>query len=258
MIDIHSHILNNVDDGSDSLSNSIDILKKAERAGFTDIILTPHYIEEYYENTKSIIKEKIEVLKNEVYNENIIIELHQGNEILLSENTLDLLNEIKISTLANSRYILFELPFSNKMLNLGQLVYDIRACGYIPILAHPERYTYIQEDPSSITEIINYGVFIQSNYGSFAGQYGKTAKKTAEILLENHIIHFLGSDTHKHGFIYDNFESIYKKLESIAKDSAYVENITNNNAKNILNDLDMYTDDYPRVIREKKKMFFFI
>ncbi len=257
MIDIHSHILNNVDDGSESLENSIEILKKAEKAGFTDIILTPHYIEEYYENTKSIIREKISELKNEVYNENIIVELHHGNEILLSENTLSLLNEVQISTLAESRYILFELPFSNKMLNLRQLVFDIKASGYIPILAHPERYTYIQENPSSITEIINYGVLIQSNYGSFVGQYGKEAKKTAELLLENHIIHFLGSDTHRHGFIYDNFDSIYKRLENITKDPKYIEDITTNNAKNILNDFDMDIEDYPKTIAEKKKVFFF-
>ena len=258
MIDIHSHILNNVDDGSDSLSNSIDILKKAEDAGFTDIILTPHYIEDYYENTKSMIKEKIEELKKETYKKNIIVQLHQGNEILLTENTVNLLNEIKISTLADSRYVLYELPFSNKMMNLGQLIYEIRSSGYIPILAHPERYSYIQENPSSITEIINYGTFIQSNYGSFTGQYGKSAKKTAEILLENHITHFLGSDTHKHGLIYKNIDAILKKLYDVSGDSNYIDMITTTNPRNILNDFDMYIEDYPKIIKEKKKTFFFI
>lgn len=257
MIDIHSHILNNVDDGSNSLMSSIDILKKAEDAGFSDIILTPHYIEGYYENTKGLIKEKIKDLKNEVYREDIIIQLHQGNEILLTDNTLSLLNKLKISTLANSRYILFELPFSNRMLNLGQIIYQIKASGYIPILAHPERYSYIQENPNNIIEIIKYGVLIQSNYGSFVGQYGKTTKRTAEILLENHLIHFLGSDTHKQGFIYENIKSILKTLEEISGDWQYVNQITTTNQRNILNDLDMYIEDYPESISEKKKVFFF-
>ncbi|MBO5349470.1 MAG: hypothetical protein J6A89_06620 [Clostridia bacterium] len=256
MIDIHSHILNNVDDGSNSLNNSIDILKKAEQADFSDIILTPHYIEEYYENTKKQIKEKIAKLKKEVYKEDIITELHQGNEILLTEKTPELLINSQISTLANSRYILFELPFSNKMLNLAQIIYILKANGYIPILAHPERYTYIQENPNNIIEIIKQGVLIQSNYGSFIEQYGKIAKQTAEILLENHLIHFLGTDTHKQGFIYENINEILKKLEYISGDQRYINEITEANPKNIINDLDIYID-CPEGIKAKKKLFFF-
>ena len=80
MIDIHSHILNNVDDGADSLEDTLDILAKAEKAGFTDVILTPHYIENYYENTRSIIKSKIGELKNILYSEGILVDVHHGNE----------------------------------------------------------------------------------------------------------------------------------------------------------------------------------
>ena len=87
MIDIHSHILYDVDDGSVSLENSIEILKKAEDAGFTDIILTPHFIEGYYENIKSEIGPKIKTLKQASYGENIEITLHHGNEIFLTENS---------------------------------------------------------------------------------------------------------------------------------------------------------------------------
>lgn len=257
MIDVHSHILNGVDDGSDSLANSIEILKKAEEAGFTDIILTPHYIEDYYDNTRAIIKPIIGNLKKELYKENIIVQLHHGNEIFLTENTPGLISAEKIATLANSRYVLFEVPFTNRMLNLGQIVAEIKANGYIPVLAHPERYTYIQEEPQSITEIINYGVFLQSNYGSFIGQYGKAAKRTAEIFVENHIIHFLGSDTHKHGLVYENIDSIRKRLEYLAKDSNYITEITTANPRNILNDIDMHIQDYPKEIEEKKKKFSF-
>lgn len=256
MIDIHSHILNNVDDGSNSLDNTIDILKKAEQANFTNIILTPHYIEGYYENTKSKIKKNINELKKEIYKEDIITQLHQGNEILLTENTPVLLAKSKISTLANSRYILFELPFSNRILNLGQIIYEIKANGYIPILAHPERYTYIQENPNNLIEIIKYGVLIQSNYGSFTGQYGKTAKQTVEILLQNNLIHFLGTDTHRQGYVYENIKAILKRLEEISGDERYIYEVTTKNPQKILDDLDIYID-CPEKIREKKKVFFF-
>ena len=257
MIDIHSHILNEVDDGSDSFSCSIEILKKAENAGFTDIILTPHYIENYYDNTKKVIKPKINALKKEIYKENIVVQLYEGNEVFLSDNTPNLLYNAQIATLANSRYVLFEVPFTNKMLTLGQIVSEIKSLGYIPVLAHPERYAFIQENPASIKEILNYGVFLQSNYGSFVGQYGKAAKITAEILLKSHVIHFLGSDTHKHGLVYEKIDDIIKKLVEISKDENYINEITTTNPKKILDDIDMYIEDYPKELEEKKKFVLF-
>lgn len=256
MIDIHSHILNNVDDGSNSLDNTLGILTKAEEAGFSDIILTPHYIENYYENTKSLIKNKIKELKQVLYKEDIVIELHQGNEIMLTENTPELVENCTISTLANSRYVLFELPFSNRMLNLEAIIYKLKELGCIPILAHPERYTYIQENPSSMIELIKMGVLVQCNYGSFEGLYGKSAKRTAEILLENKLVHFLGTDTHKQGYIYENIDQILKNLDNIANDDKYINEITTVNPKKILNDLDIYVE-CPDSLREKKKVFFF-
>ena len=256
MIDIHSHILNNVDDGSKSLENTIEILKKAEQAGFSDIVLTPHYIEGYYENTKSLIKEKIAELKKELYKQDIIVELHQGNEIMLTENTPKLLNESKIATIANSRYVLFEVPHSNRMLNLEQIAYVLKANGYIPILAHPERYAFIQEDPNEIIDIIKLGVLIQSNYGSFIGQYGRTAKEVVEVLLENHLINFLGTDVHRHGGIFENINEILRRIRSISEDERYINEITSVNQRKVLNDLDIYTK-YPIGIRARKKVFFF-
>ena len=256
MIDIHSHILNNVDDGSDSLDNTLGILTKAEEAGFSDIILTPHYIENYYENTKSIIRDKIKELKQNLYKEDIVIELHQGNEVMLTENTSKLIENCTISTLVNSRYVLFELPFSNKMLNLESIICDLKELGCIPVLAHPERYTYIQENPASVIDLIKMGVLIQCNYGSFEGLYGKTVKRTAEILLENKLVHFLGTDTHKQGYIYENIDEILKKLDNIANDDRYIYEITTTNPKKILDDLDIYVE-CPDYLRAKKKVFFF-
>lgn len=238
MVDIHSHILNNVDDGSDSLENTLNILRKAENAGFSDIILTPHYIENYYENTKDLISEKINELKQFLYREEIIVNLHQGNEIMLTDNTPKLLQECAISSLANSRYILFELPFSNRMLNFENIIFELKEIGAIPVLAHPERYIYIQENPDELLKMMNLGILVQSNYGSFMGLYGKKAKVTAEILLKNKLIHFLGSDTHKQGTIYENIDKIIKNLIHISGDNKYIRKITTINAQDILNDFE--------------------
>ncbi len=238
MIDIHSHILNNVDDGSDSLENTLNILRKAEEAGFSDIILTPHYIENYYENTKDLISEKINELKQSLYREEIIVNLHQGNEIMLTDNTPKILQECDISSLANSRYILFELPFSNRILNFENIIFELKEIGAIPVLAHPERYIYIQENPDELLKMMNLGILVQSNYGSFMGLYGKKAKVTAEILLKNKLIHFLSSDTHKQGTIYENIDKIIKNLIHISGDNKYIRKITTINAQDILNDFE--------------------
>lgn len=256
MIDIHSHILYNVDDGSKTLECTLEILRKAEQAGFSDVVLTPHYIEGYYNNTKSFIKRKISELKQEIYKEDIIIDLHQGNEIMLTENTPDLLNISRISTIANSRYVLFEVPLSNKMLNLNQIVYVLKANGYIPIIAHPERYAFVQENPNEVVDLIKSGVLIQSNYGSFMGQYGKNAKEIAELLLENHLIHFLGTDTHRHGFVYENMMNLIKHISEISGDKRYIYEITTTNPRKVLNDLDIYISSSVG-IKERRKIFFF-
>lgn len=256
MIDIHSHILANVDDGSTSVENSLEILRKAEEAGFSDVILTPHYIEGYYENTRSLIREKIRELKQNLYNEDIVVSLHQGNEIFLTEKSPRLVEQGIISTLADSRYVLFEVPFTTKMLNLEEVIADFQELGAIPVIAHPERFSFIQEDPSSLIKLLKMGVLAQSNYGSFIGLYGKEAKNTAEILLENRLIQFLGSDTHRQGHIYENIDKIIKRLESISGDQRYINSLTTTNAKCILDDLDVYVE-FPDTIKEKKKVLFF-
>lgn len=256
MIDIHSHILNNVDDGSTSLENTLEILKKAENAGFTDVILTPHYIEGYYENKRSDMHCRIRNLKKVLYRENIIVNLHQGNEIFLTENSPELIKRGDIATLGNTRYVLFEVPFSGKMMNLEEIIYKIKDLGLIPVLAHPERFSFIQENPDNLIKMLKMGVLAQSNYGSFMGFYGKEVQQTAEVLLQNKLIQFLGSDTHKHGQIYENIDKILRKIKSISGDDKYINEITTTNARDMLNDLDIYAE-YPETIKSKKKVFFF-
>lgn len=255
MVDIHSHILYGVDDGAETIENSIEILKKAENAGFTDVVLTPHFIEGQYDNTKSKIKPLISELKEAVFSENIEISLHHGNEIFLTENTPELVYTCQASTIANGRYVLFEVPFTTKMINLEEIVGQLLEMGCIPILAHPERYQFIQEDPSYLIRLLKMGVLAQSNYGSIIGLYGKEAKKTVEVLIENKLIQFLGSDVHKHGQIYDNINKILNRLESISGDSRYINDITTNNPKNVIEDMDVYTE-FPNTIKEKKNVFF--
>ena len=147
MTDIHSHIIFNVDDGSYSIDESIALIKKLKSVGFNNLIMTPHYIEGsnfVCENNEKL--EKLEILREKVKEENIDINLYLGNEIFIGDYIVEGIKNNKIYTLNNSKYLLFELPFHNQILGLADIIYEMKVAGYIPILAHPERYTYFQDN----------------------------------------------------------------------------------------------------------------
>ena len=183
MIDIHSHIIPNVDDGARSVEETFNILKEAQEAGFTDVILTSHFLLNYYEtNAQELIfwKEKLqEVLKKQ----GTKINLHSGMEIYITNQMEELLENKKILTLANSRYMLIELPLATNVKYFDYVVYYLEAKGIKPIIAHPERYKCVQKDPDIVEEYIEKGCLIQCNYGSIVNLYGREAEKTNELVL---------------------------------------------------------------------------
>ena len=253
MIDIHTHILSNVDDGAVNMLDSLQALQSAERAGFTDIILTPHYIPDYYENTTDNLKEKINNLKEQTYKGNIIINIHEGNEIYICEDLVELIKAKKLYTLAGSRYVLFELPLNHKLFITNNIITEILANNYIPILAHPERYEFVQEDPNVLIDLIKSGVLIQANYASITGRYGKTAQKTVMKMLKHKMVHFLGTDTHRKGSLYEGFDEILKELSKVISKSE-IEKLTTNNARCVLDDVEIKVEE-PVSIR--KRIWFF-
>lgn len=236
MIDIHCHILNNVDDGTKDILETIKCIRAAEKAKFTDIILTPHYNKDFYKNCKSEINLKIKNLKEVAYSNNVLVNLHQGNEIYMNDELVELLENGVVSTLAGSRYVLFEVPMCQKLLVTQDVVRKIIEKGYIPILAHPERYKFVQENVGELKELIDMGVLIQCNYGSILGQYGKKSKKAMITLLKNNMVSFLASDTHSSPFVYENFDKIIRELKKYVSNKKILE-LTTGNAKYILNDL---------------------
>lgn len=211
MIDFHSHILPNIDDGAKSIEESINLIKEAEEVGFTDIILTSHYLEDYYEADVEERNNLISKLKKNINNINI----HIGNEIYITENIIDLIKENKASTINDSRYVLFELPMNNNVLYLKEVVFSLIENDFIPIIAHPERYSFVQKNPNMLLELIEMGVLFQGNYASIIGYYGKDAQKTIKLLLKNNMIHFFGTDVHKANTIYIKIPKIIEKLEKI-------------------------------------------
>jgi protein-tyrosine phosphatase len=234
MVDIHSHLIPNVDDGSKSVEETFMLIKEADRAGITDIILTPHYIVNSYEqnaNTLILLKDKLQQILDK---DKINVKLHIGMEVYITDNLIDLLKQNKLLTLANSKYLLMELPLNTNVQYLDMVIFKLIENNIIPIIAHPERYKFVQEDPSKVRELIDSGCLIQSNIGSILGIYGKKAKKTIKYLLKNDLINFIATDTHRKNTIYPLLEKGIKKIEKITgKEKA--EELTNLNVQKILN-----------------------
>lgn len=231
MVDFHSHILPNVDDGVTNIDDTIKLLKEAKEVGFSKIISTSHYIQGYYDiehfERKQIIKEI-----NLEHNSHLP-KLYIGNEIYITPEIVDLLKNQKASTINDSKYILIELPKREKPLFAKEIIYDLIGNGYIPIIAHPERYEYVKEDIKYIKELKEMGALFQANYGSVVGMYGNGAKRTLKDLLKNNLISFLGSDVHNCGQIYPQIPKIIKKLSKVISNDD-LELLTTLNAENVL------------------------
>ena len=238
MVDVHTHIIPNIDDGSRSVEETFNLIQEAEEAGFTDIILTPHYITNYYETPGSEVKFWTESLQNIINQKGIEVQLHSGMEIYIFEELGELLRNGQIITLANSNYALIEFPMNTTMRNVEQILFVVRNMGYKVIIAHPERYKCIQDNTEYAMQLVEEGCLLQANYGSIVDIYGKEAKKTLKQLLKMDLISFMGTDTHKEGTIYKSIPQILKKLKKVISEEKLYE-ITTKNPRKILNNQDL-------------------
>ena len=233
MIDFHSHILPNIDDGSRSIEETFNLIKEAKNVGFDAIVSTSHYMENYYETDTPEREVWVNAIYENLQAKNIDIRLYLGNEIYLSENIIRLLEDGKASTINDTSYVLFEMPLNAEPMNLYDLVYQMLQCKLVPVLAHPERYSFVQKDPDLIYDLIQKGVLMQANYGSIIGQYGEKAKIIVKKFFENRMIHFLGSDVHRQNTIYPRIPEILSILNDLIGEEK-LEELTNTNPALVL------------------------
>ena len=158
MIDFHAHILPNIDDGSKSVEETFNLIKEAQQAGFDTIVSTSHYMEGYYEVENKERRIWIDALNEKLKEQNINVQLYLGNEIYITENIINLLENDKASSINNSNYVLFEMPLNVEPLNLNDVLFEMLRCKIIPVLAHPERYAFVQKNP----DMLYYQVYILS------------------------------------------------------------------------------------------------
>jgi len=192
-VDMHSHVLPGIDDGAQTPADSIALIKKMMELGITKVIATPHIMADYYRNTPETINAALEILKSELVKEGVVIDISAAAEHYFDETFEDLVNRGKLMTMGD-KYVLFEIPFLGSPPNLIQMIKRMRDLGYKPILAHPERYTYLKLD--DFRSIKNFGCKLQINTISLTGYYGKHVKKAAEEIADNNLVDFISSDMH--------------------------------------------------------------
>ena len=240
MIDIHCHILPEVDDGSRSLNESIEMAMIAKEQGITKIVNTSHYHPDFrYKKGEELLKELEDF--NNVLKENMIdIEVLIGNEIYYTKDLIKEIDELDFYTLNNSRYILIELPPTNFPKDLCNIVYELKEKNYIPVFAHVERYREVQENPELIYEVINAGAIIQVNSHSILGKSGKELQKVCNTLLNRNMVHVVGTDAHsskrRTPIFLDAYKYVSEKYSKEMADDLFIKNknaIINNEALNL-------------------------
>ena len=198
MIDLHCHILPEVDDGAASEEESCLMARMAADSGVTAIAATPHCnIPGRVDNYLSPrLRDSFLAMARLIKEQNLPIRLHTGAEVFATPDLPRLIREKKLLTLGGSHYLLVEFAFGGSLSFAQETLDAIRKEGLIPIVAHPERYVFVQEDPSCLLRWTGQGVGLQLNKGSLLGSFGRRAQRTAHWCLSEGCVHLIGSDAH--------------------------------------------------------------
>ena len=190
--DIHTHIVPGVDDGADSLEESLEMISQMREQGVLNIVATPHYPDGKTEK----IKDAFAMLKKSVEDKYPDMKLYLGNELLNGPGVIEALKDKTALTIAGTKYILVEFLPSDSQRKIYSALREYILEGYIPIVAHVERYEALHKNYDFLDEIINMGAYIQMNTESLVGGMFDRRAAYCRKLLENGYIHFLGSDCH--------------------------------------------------------------
>ena len=198
--DMHSHLLPGLDDGAETLEHSLGLLRALRDMGFRKLVMTPHIMGDFYKNTPEGIRAALHLLREAAAAEGLgDVELDCAAEYYLDEFLgRKLADGTEMLTFGGEkRYLLFETSYMNEPFNLFDIIFEMKAQGYQPVLAHPERYTYLYGRFADIEKMRrDYGVLLQVNLNSLAGYYSPAAKKVAEQLVDGGLVDFAGTDTH--------------------------------------------------------------
>lgn len=252
MIDLHCHILPGVDDGAQSLSDSLEMARKAVEQGIHKIVATPHHLNNSYENSKQSILAKVNELNRVFLEEKIELELLPGQEVRIHGEMVEGYVTGEILPVNHTPYILVEFPSNHVPRYSEKLFYDLQMNGLIPIIVHPERNRELMERPELLYQFVKKGAMTQVTAASICGDFGKKIKNFSLQLIEASQTHFIASDAHnitnrgfKMGEAYGNIQKLY------GNEMVYY---FQENAALVIEGKHVYKEDPERI--KRKKLFY--
>lgn len=195
-VDMHSHLLPGLDDGVSTFEEAEEIILRFVDLGYTRMITTPHVMSDAYRNTPAGINNKLQELKDHLLQKNIDITVSAAAEYYLDEALFKMVETNQPLLTFGQKYLLFETNFITEPFNLKEFIFLATTKGYKLILAHPERYLYLQNNLEKVQDLLDRGVLLQMNISSLTGYYSKPVQQMAFKLIDRGMIHWLGSDCH--------------------------------------------------------------
>lgn len=199
MIDIHTHILPGLDDGARDFDEACTMAEMALSSGVKALIVTPHSNDEYgYKNEDSdALRRHFKHFQEILKQERLPLTVYPGMEVLASMDIVEKMKTGRLWTLNGSRYVLVEFAFEEEAWWMDHVLMDMKHGGFVPIIAHPERYSCVQEQPNLLLDWWMKGCYAQMNKGSILGRFGRHAEKTADLFLKHYLYSFIASDAHR-------------------------------------------------------------
>lgn len=194
-IDMHSHLIPGVDDGAASLSDSIHLLNGLVELGFEKVITTPHIYHDFYKNDKSTLEKPYQEVLGEIGTRVPIIDFTYASEYFADEFFEKKIEDEELLSFSGG-HILLEISFVAYSQRIEHIIFDLMTKGYKPILAHPERYLYLQNSIKTFRKLRQLGCELQLNINSIGGYYGSASQELATKLMDEKLVSYLGTDLH--------------------------------------------------------------
>lgn len=193
--DMHSHLIPGIDDGAKTLEDSLTLIRELHGMGFRKLITTPHIMSDYFRNNPENILGGLAKVREAVAEAGIPVEIEAAAEYYVDDGFVSKLEKERLLTFGDN-YLLFEVSYINCPDNIDDIIFRMQVLGYKPVMAHPERYPFWYQSFQRYKEFRDLGVMLQLNTNSLSGYYGMDAKRTAEKLIDNNLVDFIGTDCH--------------------------------------------------------------
>ena len=194
--DLHSHLIPGIDDGSPDTNTSLQLISGLMELGFKKLITTPHIMQDLYPNTRDDILKRIDLLKSEVKKQGLDVEITAAAEYFLDDNVSGLLKKKEPLLAISGNMILVEFSMISPSFGIKEILFEMQMQGYTPVIAHPERYVYLEGNKDFFEELKTTGCLLQLNLLSLTGYYGKNVFDFSQYLIKKEYYDLIGTDLH--------------------------------------------------------------